>query len=858
VVRNNKHLNDERRPRSGRGTVQFRAWVFQGMWIHYACGGHTNCGSLWKEIGKGERVALSKLAVEHLERTQRPLRIAIDAAIWNFQNQAGQGGKNPALRTLFYRLLRLLALPIHPVFVYDGKSKPLTKRGKTVSRYGTCIPNEMSKKLVQAFRYPHHTAPGEAEAECALLQRKGIVDAVMSQDVDALMFGSALTLRDWSKEGSAKGNKTPTHVNLLDLPRIKSRTGLDPDGMILVALLSGGDYHEAGVPGFGPALACEVARAGFGTDLLDLVRKDDNEGLREWRARMQYELETNESGYFKTKHKAVRLPDTFPDPTIVGYYMNPAVTADKDLPQLERAWSKTWEAGIDIVSLRQYVGETFDWLYKPGAWKFVRNMAPALLAQRLRQGLAEPYIRSVEQITERRQHFLNDGLPELRVAVVPVDVVGLDLDAEEDSPEYVACMADEQDGEEPGENAAPPPSTHTDEAEMDPSAASRPKKREAPRWNPYAPERLWIPETIVQLGASKFVEEWQQIQRDLEADPKKFASRKCRKEKETRRKQKIGGMQAGAILDYLHPLEPSEVPGLGRPVCRAPLLVRANVNGCGGPKMPPPEDHQPPALEEFFKPSKTSVVSKVRDRAKSRMPCQSSDRAGSNQQEMRSWQLSRPTTSRISGAAPCVNTSTAIQDTPSAVDLSSPEPLESADKENVRDWESSPTIGQAPSDMEESATIPSLVQVEKAQRSSQPFTPDNNQEHTTGDLPELSSTVTQRKKRSNRSQGLDPPSPLKNPNPKSRSIESFFVPYAGHGKGQAKLENHGSAQRTIGTNEERQDPPTTLPTRFSSSHVYASPRDSLPGTWKELAFGPQSGADWKRAIRVSCVDLTGD
>src|SRR5271154_6462995 len=81
-----------------------------------------------KEIGKGDRIALAKLSVEHLERTGRPFRIAIDAAIWSFQNQAGQGGANPALRTLFYRLLKLFALPIHPVFVYDGRNKPLTKR----------------------------------------------------------------------------------------------------------------------------------------------------------------------------------------------------------------------------------------------------------------------------------------------------------------------------------------------------------------------------------------------------------------------------------------------------------------------------------------------------------------------------------------------------------------------------------------------------------------------------------------------------------------------------------------------------------------------------------------------------------
>src|SRR5271154_5607895 len=160
---------------------------------------NTDDYSLLKEIGKGERIALSKLAVEHLEKTGRPFRIAIDVAIWQFQNQSGQGGANPALRTLYSRFLKLLSRPIHPLFVSEGKNKPLTKRNKTVKAYGTCMLDEISKELIQAFRFPYHTAPGEAEAECALLQRRGVVDAVMSQDVDTLMFGSTTTLRDWSK-----------------------------------------------------------------------------------------------------------------------------------------------------------------------------------------------------------------------------------------------------------------------------------------------------------------------------------------------------------------------------------------------------------------------------------------------------------------------------------------------------------------------------------------------------------------------------------------------------------------------------------------------------------------------------------
>ena len=71
--------------------------------------------SLYKEIGQGERIALSKLAVQHYELRRRPLRLAIDISIWNFQNQAASGGKNPELRTLYYRLLRLLSLFIQPL-----------------------------------------------------------------------------------------------------------------------------------------------------------------------------------------------------------------------------------------------------------------------------------------------------------------------------------------------------------------------------------------------------------------------------------------------------------------------------------------------------------------------------------------------------------------------------------------------------------------------------------------------------------------------------------------------------------------------------------------------------------------------
>ena len=168
------------------------------------------------------------MSVEHYIQHSRPLRLAIDISIWLFQIQSGKGGSNPALRTFYYRLLRLLSLNIHPLFVFDGPNKPPFKRNKRVGGPNvkvSSIPEFLAKQLLKQFGFPMHAAPGEAEAECALLQREGIVDAVLSEDVDTLMFGSGVTLRSWTPE--LKSSKVPTHVNVYDARVTKEGSGLD-------------------------------------------------------------------------------------------------------------------------------------------------------------------------------------------------------------------------------------------------------------------------------------------------------------------------------------------------------------------------------------------------------------------------------------------------------------------------------------------------------------------------------------------------------------------------------------------------------------------------------------------------------
>lgn len=479
---------------------------------------------IYPEIGSGERIALSKLAIEFYERNNRPLRIAIDISIWHFQIQSGRGGSNPALRTLYYRLLRLLSLGIEPLFVFDGPNKPPFKRNMKTNPHSVSLPNYLSKQLLKLFGFPFHTAPGEAEAECALLQKKGIVDAVLSEDVDTLMFGSKMTLRNWSSEGP-RGSKSPTHVNVYTADATKEGAArLDSYGMVLVALMSGGDYIPAGVPRCGIKVACEAARAGFGQDLCRLS-KEDTVGVRQWRERLQYELETNESGFFRNKHKALKIPENFPDMAVLGYYTQPVVSSAEKVRRLSSEIS--WIADVDVAGLRNFVIEAFDWDRLSGAKKFVRGLAAPLLVHKLcLRGRANNEYHDdldkrerdekilVTSICGRRAHFATDATPELRVLYTPLEAVGLDLGLEEKDSTAIEGISDSE-----AEQAVSIEETQTQ--------SNNPVRRRArSTYDPALPEKLWVLESYVKLGVPLMVENWEEaMSKAVKASPRKARSR---------------------------------------------------------------------------------------------------------------------------------------------------------------------------------------------------------------------------------------------------------------------------------------------------------------------------------------------
>ena len=84
------------------------------------------------------------------------------------------------------------------------------------------------------------------------MQKLGIVDYVISQDVDALVFGARRVLRNFSRFAEDIGKSPPKssditarssyYVTPVDMDKVEQETGLTTSRLVFLASLRGGDY----------------------------------------------------------------------------------------------------------------------------------------------------------------------------------------------------------------------------------------------------------------------------------------------------------------------------------------------------------------------------------------------------------------------------------------------------------------------------------------------------------------------------------------------------------------------------------------------------------------------------------------
>ncbi|KAI0040641.1 hypothetical protein FA95DRAFT_1599352 [Auriscalpium vulgare] len=297
---------------------------------------------LWDILhSAGQSRALTNIAaVDGFEANtsgRRGYRVGIDASLWYTHTMGSKGGENPELRMLFFRVRALAAMPLLPLFVFDGRERPKMKRGSKMGKSGSHTLTAGLKRMIELFGMEWRMAIGEAEAELAYLNRIGLIDAVLTDDVDALIFGATTLIRNSSlgltgnKSNPARdssGQPSKFHCMVYTADRIKNHADvqLTRGGLILIALLAGGDYH-AGLKGFGPLVGHGLARCGFGNTLLDIYGRREEQDIRpllsQWRDSVRDELRSNSKGFLSKRHPSLALPPNFPPMEVLENYLFP-------------------------------------------------------------------------------------------------------------------------------------------------------------------------------------------------------------------------------------------------------------------------------------------------------------------------------------------------------------------------------------------------------------------------------------------------------------------------------------------------------------------------------------------------------
>ncbi|KAJ3957764.1 hypothetical protein N0V92_005650 [Colletotrichum tropicale] len=185
----------------------------------------------------------------------------------------------------------LMHVGIELIFVFDGQSRPDVRRDKkTEDPTGRKVREEDTEFFKQTLTTTHvlwRQAPGEAEAECAAVQRLGLVDAVWSEDGDTLMFGCTVVVRNLLKINGAKSKEEARVFGLSD---IGQKTGISRNGLVSYAMLAGWDYTK-GLYGCSTDVGRELAtKQRVVNEFLMTSANADTTRWKLWRRRLEAQL----------------------------------------------------------------------------------------------------------------------------------------------------------------------------------------------------------------------------------------------------------------------------------------------------------------------------------------------------------------------------------------------------------------------------------------------------------------------------------------------------------------------------------------------------------------------------------------
>ncbi|NWR09897.1 GEN endonuclease, partial [Paradoxornis webbianus] len=222
--------------------------------------------------------------------------LAVDLSLWVCEAQTVKKMvgvvTKPHLRNLFFRFSFFTSMGIKLVFVMEGeaprlKADTMSKRNEMrygpskksgAVRTGRSLFKAMLKEcleLLECLGVPWVQAAGEAEAMCAYLNAKGLVDGCITNDGDAFLYGAETVYRNFAM------NAKDPHLDSYTMSSIKEKLGCDRESLIGLAVLLGCDYLPKGVPGVGKEQALKLIETLRGQNLL--------QRFEQWKEQFQHD-----------------------------------------------------------------------------------------------------------------------------------------------------------------------------------------------------------------------------------------------------------------------------------------------------------------------------------------------------------------------------------------------------------------------------------------------------------------------------------------------------------------------------------------------------------------------------------------
>ena len=113
------------------------------------------------------------------------------------------------------------------------------------------------------------------------------------------------------------------------LEAIQHKLSLNLGGLLLFALLNGGDYDK-GVPGCGQVVAVGLAKCGYGDQLLNAINnnEDFNTFAPRFRDQICAELREDLQGQLGARRPSLasQFPDDFPKREVIDLYTKPVIS----------------------------------------------------------------------------------------------------------------------------------------------------------------------------------------------------------------------------------------------------------------------------------------------------------------------------------------------------------------------------------------------------------------------------------------------------------------------------------------------------------------------------------------------------